>query len=134
MEPVKVVVRYADGRIVKGYTRDFLPTNPSFRVHPFDSGTTMDAVDIWVGDLKAVFFVRDFRGDPNYRERKEIFDGAKVIGKVLEVTFKDGEIVVGSSLSYDPERPGFFLFPIDPDWNNLGIFVVSQSVSKVRFP
>ena len=133
MEPVKVVVRYADGRIIKGYTRDFLPTNPSFRVQLFDSGPAMDAVDILVGDLKAVFFVRDFSGDPNYHERKEIFAGAKVIGKVLEVAFKDGEIVVGSSLSYDPERPGFFIFPIDPDGNNLGIFVISQSVIKVRF-
>jgi hypothetical protein len=133
MEPTKVVVRYADGRIIKGYTRDFLPTNPSFHVQPFDSGTSMDAVDILVRDLKAVFFVRDFLGDPNYQERKEIFEGAKVIGKVLEVTFKDSEIVVGSSLSYDPERPGFFIFPTDPEGNNLGIFVVSQAVSKVRF-
>jgi hypothetical protein len=133
MEHTKVVVRYADGRIIKGYTRDFLPTHRSFHVQPFDSGDSTDALDIWVGDLKGVFFVRDFSGDPNYQERKEIFEGAKVVGKVLEVTFKDGEIVVGSSLSYDPDRPGFFIFPIDPDWNNLGIFVVSQSVSKVRF-
>ena len=129
----KVVVRYADGRIIKGYTRDFLPTNASFHVQPFDSGTSMDAVDILVRDLKAVFFVRECLGNPNYQERKEIFEGAKVIGKLFEVTFKDGEIIVGSSLSYDPERPGFFIFPADPEGNNLGIFVVSQSVSKVRY-
>jgi Family of unknown function (DUF6982) len=133
MEHTKVVVRYADGRIIKGYTQDFLPTHPSFHVQPFDSSTSTDAVDISVRDLKAVFFVRDFLGDPNYQERKEIFEGAKVIGKVLEVTFKDGEIIVGSTLSYDPERPGFFIFPTDPEWNNLGIFVVSQFVSKVRY-
>ena len=133
MEPAKVVVRYEDGRIIKGYTEDFLPTNPSFHVHPFGPRTSMDTVDILVRDLKAVFFVRDFLGDPNYQERKEFCEGAKIIGKVLEVTFKDGEIIVGSSLSYDPERPGFFIFPADPEGNNLGIFVVSQSVSKVRY-
>jgi hypothetical protein len=129
----KIVVRYADGRIIKGYTQDFLPTNPSFHVQPFDSGTSTDAVDILVRDLKALFFVRDFLGNPNYQERKEIFEGAKIIGKVLEVTFKDGERIVGSSLSYDPERPGFFIFPADPEENNLGVFVVSESVSKVRY-
>ena len=131
--PLKVVVRYADGRIIKGYTQDFSPTNPSFHVHPFDPGTSMDAVDILVRDLKAVFFVRDFLGDPNYQERKEFFEGARIIGKVLEVTFKDGEVIVGSSLRYDPERPGFFISPADPKGNNLGVFVVSQAVSKVRY-
>ena len=133
MEPAKVVVRYADGRIIRGHTEDFLPTKPSFHVRPLGSSTSMDAVDILVRDLKAVFFVRDFWGDPNYRERKEFFEGARIIGKVLEVTFKDGEVIVGSSLRYDPERPGFFISPADPKGNNLGVFVVSQAVSKVHY-
>ena len=132
MALVKVVAHYAGGRIIKGYTQDFLPTNPSFHVQPFDSGNSMETVDILIRDLKAVFFVRDFLGDPNFQERKEIYEGAKIIGETLEVTFKDGEIIVGSSLIYDPEKPGFFIFPADPDGNNLGIFVVSQFVSKVR--
>jgi hypothetical protein len=133
MESSKVVVRYADGRINKGYTQDFLPTNPTFHVHPFDRGTSGDAVGILVNNLKAVFFVRDFFNDPNFQERKEFFEGAKVIGKVLEVTFKDGELIVGSSLDYGPGRPGFFISPAEPKGNNLGIFVVSQAVSKVRY-
>jgi hypothetical protein len=133
MEPAKVVVRYTDGRIIKGYTQDFLPTNPSFHVRPLGTASSMDAVDISVADLKAVFFVRDFSGDSNYQERKGFLEGARIIGKVLEVTFKDGEVIVGSSLSYDPERPGFFISPADPRGNNLGIFVVSQAVSKVRY-
>ena len=133
MEPVKVVIRYADGRILKGYTEDFLPTNPSFHIRPFNPGTSEDSVEILVKDLKAVFFVREFLGDPNFMERKEFLEGAKIIGKVLEVTFQDGELIVGSSLNYDPERPGFFLSPADPAGNNLGVFVVSQSVKKVRF-
>jgi len=134
MKPLKVVVRYADGRIIKGHTQDFLPINPSFHVHPFDPGTSMAAVDILVKDLKALFFVRDFLGDPNYHEQKEFLEGEKSPGKVVEVTFKDGEVIVGSTLSYDPERPGFFISPADPKGNNLGIFVVIQAVSKVRYP
>jgi hypothetical protein len=133
MEAAKVVVRYADGRIIKGYTKDFSPTNPSFYVRRHPPGTQGDPVEILVRDLKAVFFVRDFLGDPRYQERKEFFQGVKIIGKVMEVTFKAGELIVGSSLSYDSERPGFFLSPADPKGNNLGVFVVSQAVSKVRY-
>ncbi len=133
MEPVKVVVRYTDGRILKGYTEDFLPTKPSFHVHPFNPGTSENPIEILVKDLKAVFFVREFLGNPNLTERKEFLEGAKIIGKVLEVTFKDGELMVGSSLSYHPERPGFFFSPADPKGNNLGVFVVSQAVRKVRY-
>jgi hypothetical protein len=133
MEPAKVVVRYADGRIIKGYTQDFLPSKPSFHVQPFETENSRDACEIWIGDLKSVFFVRDFMGDPNFQERKEFFKGARIIGKALEVTFKDGELIVGSSLNYDPERPGFFFSPADPKGNNLGVFVVLQAVSKVRY-
>ncbi len=85
MEPVKIVVHYADGRIVKGYTQDFSPTNPSFIIHPL--AASMETVNILFRDLKAVFFVRDFSGDPNYQERKEFSEGARIIGKLLEVTF-----------------------------------------------
>ena len=132
MGPTKVVVHYADGRIIKGYSQDFLPTNPSFHVQPLDSGDSTEAADILISDLKAVFFVWDFLGDPTFQERKEIYEGAKIIGEVLEVTFKDGERMVGSSLIYDPEKPGFFIFPADPEGNNLGVFVVSRAVSEVR--
>ena len=133
MESTKAVVRYADGRILKGYTEDFSPTNPSFRVHPFDPGTSMDAVDILVKDLKAVFFVKDFVGDSSYSERKSYFDGAKPQGRKMEVTFRDGEVLVGSNLGYDPKRLGFFLFPADPECNNLRTFAVAAAVKNVRF-
>jgi len=65
------------------------------------------------------------------RAKKSEISKAKIIGKVLEVTFKDSELIVGSSLGYDPERLGFFISPGDPKGNNLGIFVVSQAVSKI---
>jgi len=28
MEPVKVIMRFANGRLIKGYTRDFYPNKP----------------------------------------------------------------------------------------------------------
>ncbi|MCL4475041.1 MAG: hypothetical protein M1508_02270 [Nitrospirae bacterium] len=34
MEPVKIVIRYADGRLIKGYTNDFSPKKSSFHLCP----------------------------------------------------------------------------------------------------
>jgi hypothetical protein len=35
MEPVKVVVRYSSGKVVKGFTQDFLPNkDPSTSIQP----------------------------------------------------------------------------------------------------
>ena len=133
MQPAKVVVRYADGRIIKGYTQDFLPTKPSFLVRPIDIGTSIDAVEILIRDLKAVFFVRNFVGDPNHMDRKDFSDGVDAPGVLLQVNFKDGEVIVGSTLSYDPQRPGFFILPADSNGNNLGVFVVSHSVIQVIY-
>ena len=133
MQPAKVVVRYADGRIIKGYTENFLPTKPSFLVRPTEDGTSIDPVEVSIRDLKAVFFVRDFVGNPNHMERKDFSDGVDAPGILLKVNFKDGEVIVGSTLSYDPQRPGFFISPADSKGNNLAIFVVSQSVIQVIY-
>ena len=133
MQPAKVVVRYADGRIVKGYTQDFLPTQPSFFVQTPDAGASIAPVEVLVRDLKAVFFVRDFAGDPNHTDRKDFSDGINTPGILLQVTFKDGEVIVGSTLSYDPQRPGFFILPADSNGNNLGIFVASHSIIQVSY-
>ncbi len=131
MRPAKIIVRYIDGRIIKGYTDDFLPTQPTFHVQPINSNNLNEIINVLVQDLKGVFFVRDFEGDPNYRERKTFPDGVEVFGSKVEVKFKDGEVMTGSTLDYHPQRPGFFLLPSDPHWNTLRVFVVSQAVNKV---
>jgi hypothetical protein len=84
-------------------------------------------------DLKAIFMVRDFIGDPLYQERKKYIEGEKPSGKKVEVTFKDGEVLVGSTLGYDPKRQGFFVFPADPRANNIRVYVVSSATEKVRY-
>ena len=133
MQPGKVFVGYADGRITKGYTQDFLPTKPSFFLRPTDIGPSLDPVEVLIRDLKAVFFVRDFVGDPNHIDRRDFSDGVDAPGILLQVTFKDGEVIFGSTLSYGPQRPGFFILPADFNGNNLGIFVVSNSVIQVIY-
>jgi hypothetical protein len=132
VEPVKVVARFADGRVMKGLTQDFFPNKDRFHLHPV-SDSPAKPIEIWIKDLKAVFFVKDFVGDFSLSERKSYLDGQKTQGRKMEVTFKDGEVLVGSSLGYDPHRQGFFLFPADLESNNLRTFAVISAVKKIRF-
>ena len=60
MEPIKIVVRYTDGRTIKGYTQNFLPNKPSFHVRPFDAANISESAEIQINDLKAVFFCSGF--------------------------------------------------------------------------
>jgi len=132
METLKVVVRYIDGRVVKGLSQDFFPNKDRFHVYPADKSSG-EAAEILLKELKAVFFVRDFVGNFQYNERKEYLEGDKPSGRKIEVMFKDGEVLVGTTLGYDPSRPGFFLFPADPKSNNVRVFAVTTAVKKVRF-
>lgn len=132
MELVKVIVRFADGRMIKGFTQDFHPNKDRFHLNPV-ADSPGKPIEILIKDLKAVFFVKDFVGDSSYSERKSYLDGAKPQGHKMEVTFRDGEVLVGSNLGYDPKRLGFFLFPADPECNNLRTFAVAAAVKNVRF-
>jgi hypothetical protein len=132
VEPIKVVARYTNGMVLKGFTHDFLPNKDRFHLHPPDKASS-ETTEVLLKELKAVFFVKDFGGDPQYRERKKYLEGEKPSGKKVEVTFKDGEVLVGSTLGYDRSRPGFFVFPADTNANNIRVFAVSPAIRNVRY-
>jgi hypothetical protein len=51
----------------------------------------------------------------------------------VRVVFKDGEWIVGSTVGYEPQRPAFFLIPVDPQSNNRSVFAVAAAVVSARF-
>lgn len=108
MGPIKVVARYADGRILKGHTHNFSPNRPEFHLFPLGGDTTNEGVKVLVKELKALFFVRDFAGNPRYREPLEVPENMVSHGRVLKVEFKDGEVLLGTTIGFDLKRPGFF--------------------------
>ena len=133
MDPSKIVARYRDGRTLKGTTQNFFPNKPVFHVKRLGEAGTGDLVEVTLEDLKAIFFVRDFAGNAKHVERKKLADGERAQGRLMEVTCKDGEVIVGTTTGYDPKRPGFFLFPIDPTANNSRVYMVASAVRSARF-
>ncbi len=45
MDLVKIVVRFGDGRTLKGYTQDFFPNKTLFHIYPSDSIRAKDATE-----------------------------------------------------------------------------------------
>jgi hypothetical protein len=132
MEKVKVVARYRDGKVIKGFTNDFFPNKDRFHLFPSDNHSA-SGIEVVISKLKAVFIVGDFIGNPEYKERKEYNEGEKTSGRKVEVTFIDGEVLVGSTLGYNSKQQGFFIFPADPESNNKRVYVVSSVVEKVHY-
>ncbi len=139
----KVVAHKHDGTLVKGYLEAPEPTLDSLfaRAHePFpdhlslrDPGDTKNQ-KVSIGDLKAVFFVKEFEGNKQYNEVK-IFSNIPLIqGIWVQVRFKDGEYlegVVHNSIQHLVEK-GFFMKPPDPESNNEMVYVLKSSVTEYR--
>jgi hypothetical protein len=126
-----VILRYLDGKLLKGFCNDFSSLRTQFHLWPSVNARASQRMMVPLARLKAVFFVRDFGGNAAYVERRE-FDGA-AHGRKMEITFIDGEVVIGTTLAYRPDGPGFFLHPADALSNNMRIFIVTGSVRHTRF-
>jgi transcriptional antiterminator Rof (Rho-off) len=133
MELIKVVLRYADGGVIKGHTRDFFPNKSEFHLEVISGHKEGETIEVQLKDLKAVFFVRDFVGNPAYDERKQFLENQQISGRKVRISFKDGEVLVGATIGCDPKRQGFFIFPPDEETNNLKVYVVMSAVNEVEF-
>jgi len=129
----KVVVKFQNGKILKGWTADFGPNKKSFHLHTLkEYGDKV--LDIELSSLKAVFFVKDFIGDKNYKKVRT-FEGqpkGTPSERKIIINFKDGENFYGTTHSYNPEKKGFFVYPIDPKDNSERVFVVTSVVNSVK--
>lgn len=127
----KIVVHYQDGRILKGTTGDFFPNKERFHVNQIDAPVGSKPAEVTISQLKAIFFVKDYKGQPE-REDKQEFDPSKPpMGRKIRVRFTDGEEILGTTQGYQAGRSGFFLIPADPDSNNERCFVVAAATQEV---
>jgi hypothetical protein len=127
MQPNKVVVNFKDKTMKKGTTSDFLPNKAQFHLEEING----EIVEVSIEDIKALFFVKDFDGNKNHQDNYE--DNVAGGGRKVNVKFSDGEIIVGFTIGYSPDRQGFFLTPADLQGNNERIFVVKSATEKIEF-
>jgi small nuclear ribonucleoprotein (snRNP)-like protein len=133
----KIVVKYSDGKIIKGYTTDFNPNKDLFHVRPikeYQEEGLDEQVEVKIKKIKAVFFVKDFLGNKEYQKVRTFngYDSGPPSQRKIVVIFKDGEKFYGTTHSYAPDRDGFFVYPIDHQDNNDRVFVPRSALEKVH--
>ena len=128
----QLVVRFDDGRLLKGYCRDFLPARGHFQLCQTPTTTTEARTPVAIGHVRSVFFVRDFEGSVKYDDDRDV-PVRPAHGRKVAVTFLDDEVLIGMTLNYGADGAGFFVTPCDPASNSLRIFVVNRAVRHVKF-
>jgi len=111
----KAVLRYRDGRTERV---DLAPIDHAREVFSVtrDSG---EKSEVPYSALKAVFFPR--------REGVPLEEAS---GSTISIEFSDGEVIRGIA-HYNPEKNGFFLFPLDRSKNDR-IFVVNSAIVSIE--
>jgi len=115
----KVVVGFLNGDRIKGYVYEFSALDASFNLLPQDDPLHGREIKVEMRDLKAVFFVGSSMATPNAMiPRPGDFLRTP---RTIEVTFTDGEKIVGRPEGYNTPRIGFFIYPANPKGNNIRI-------------
>ena len=138
-EEKKIVARFRNGKLVKGYIRDFSVDSDTIVLN---DPQTQQEQRVAIDDLKAVYFVKTFQGASEYIERKT-YGIRKHLGRKVFVKFIDQESLVGfieGEVPWDKgfsleklgkKVKGFFLTPVDGDSNNERVFVVGSAIADI---
>jgi len=127
----KVVARFADGKMLKGATRDFVISKETFHLEVQDTPLNSKPVLVQIRELKALFFVKDFAGQPHHKPSQEFDSARPVVGRKIKVIFKDGEVLVGTTNAYQAGRPAFFMVPADQDSNTQRCLVIADATKEI---
>jgi len=139
---LKVVVHLEDGLLVKGF---FDGAEGGSQAPLSHSGSLLDSriqleqpagkkISVDLGAAKAVFFVKDFDGNPRHQEVKFFHAEPDAEGLWVRVRFNDNETIEGvarNSLDF-LVGSGFFLKPPDPESNNQMIYVLKRALQEFQ--
>lgn len=126
----RVVIRKLDKSLVKG----FLDPNGYLA----DDLEVLDregrVVRIPMSQVKGVFFVRDFDGNPDRAERKIFRSRPRLAGLWVRMTFKDTEVLEAllPNNLLDISPLGYLVTPPDVYSNNVRIFIPRTSLTEME--
>lgn len=113
-ESPQVVLRYRDGSTKRAALLETDLDRQVFRI----AESSASPAEVPFGALKAVFYP------------KTDTPGETAEGSQIAVEFADGEVIRGIA-HYNPERNGFFLFPLDRSKNEK-VFVVNSAIVSIE--
>jgi hypothetical protein len=87
-----------------------------------------------LNEIKGVFFVRDFEGDPDRAERKVFHSRPRLAGLWVRMTFQDNEILEAllPNNLLEVDALGFLVTPPDVYSNNLKIFIPRTALTGME--
>ena len=127
-----VVARFIDGRLIKGTSMDVDPAKPSCHIRTPDGAI----YTIELSELKALFFVKSLTGDAGHSEGMELEpqDRRQFGSSLVELTFVDGERMVGLTNRATPNKNYFFVLPVDARSNNIRVLVNRSALKSIATP
>lgn len=133
--PDMLVLQYGN-RTIKGHSDKTLwsagwNTGPGATTPPIQILGSDATQSFPVEDLKAVFFVKSFAGKSH--EDLRFHDHLPAVECLwVRITFLDGEVIEGlvqNAFTFIRD-PGFLISPIDPEGNNLLVYVVKTQLQN----
>ncbi len=127
----QVVIHFLDGRVLNGYGDNFFPGEDRIMVL---KALSEEVVTVKLAEVKVVCFVRTLAPQQKERNREpQALLYQAVPGRHVDILFKDGEHLEGvASISDKPAR-GFFVTPLNPQSNNVQIYVNPDAMARFRF-
>jgi hypothetical protein len=137
-EKLKVVVHMGEKRLLKGFyydSNDIVSGRSIAGACPLPHHMELDRLDgkkevIDVDQAKAIFFVREFGGQPEYRDIKFFKERPANEGLWVRVRFSDNEVTEG--LVHNSVNlflcPGFLMKPPDPSSNNRIVYALKSAL------
>ena len=126
----RVVVRKLDKGLIKGFLD--VAGHLASELEVLDREGRV--VHVLMSEVKGIFFVRDFEGNPDRAERKIFRSRPRLAGLWVRMTFKDSEVLeallANNLLDVDPL--GYLVTPPDVYSNNLRIFIPRSALTEME--
>ena len=122
----KVVIRLIDGEVCPGFCRQEDVGEDAVRIILRDGKERHFPLE----SVKGVFFVKDFKGDPDYEPINFLSKQSGKCSVLIRIQFEDEEVIEGLVRDHMALllSPGFYLWPSDENTNNGLIFIVKNAV------
>lgn len=134
MNPVNVY--FADGTSKAGKALFFNVNKQTFPLQVETAAGKLEVLTVRLDNVKKILFLKKdadaLPESPLHRETIDQSTFASSVALKLAVEFKDGELLTGSTVKYNPNDKGFFLMPLNPADPSERIYINSRLVKNVE--